>query len=44
MARMLKPVTTLLSECPLVPRVLNTCDAPGILSIKTHSRQEIRLN
>jgi len=44
MAKMPKEVMVLLNERPLVSKVLSTCDAPGISSAKTHSRQEIRLN
>jgi len=44
MVRMPKEVMALLNERPLVLKVLSTCDATGILSIKTHSRQESRLD
>jgi len=39
-----KKVMALLNECPLVPRVLSTCDDTGIASAKTHNRHEIRLD
>lgn len=44
MAKMPKEVMALLNELPLVPKVLSTCDATGISSAMTYSRQEIRLN